>query len=101
MNLLHKFRMFFGKEKLVSAIKRTTKLLDQSEDSDWSSLSAEEIKQILEQELNNIAQNKGFNKVELAVLYAPTGAIQETAMVNGWDEEYLKIAEIIDKFTGR
>ncbi len=97
MTLLTKIHSFFGKQDLLIALERTNELLDQSENSDWSSLSAGEIKTILEREIYKIKENQGFDKLELAVLYAPTSNIQETAMWNNWHEEYLKIVKISNR----
>lgn len=99
MNLITKIEMFFGKQELISALERTIQLLAESEDSDWSSLTANEIKQILELELQKINDGEEFDKVELAVLFTPASNIQETAMWNNWHSEYLRIAEIVDGYT--
>jgi hypothetical protein len=57
MNLLSKVQMFFGKEDLISALERTIELLKKSEDSDWSNLTASEIKEILAREVRKIKNN--------------------------------------------
>jgi CRISPR/Cas system Type II protein with McrA/HNH and RuvC-like nuclease domain len=101
MNLLNKIQSFFGKQDLIDAIKKTIKLLENSEDSVWSSLTAVEIKEILQSELRKIENNQGFNKLELAVLFAVTSNVQETAVWNDWHTEYLEVADVIDKYTGR
>lgn len=101
MNLLNKIQSFFGKQDLIDAIKKTIKLLENSEDSVWSSLTAVEIKEILQSELRKIENNQGFNKLELAVLFAVTSNVQETAVWNDWHAEYLEVADVIDKYTGR
>ncbi len=93
--------MFFGKQDLIHAIKKTIGLLENSKDSDWSSLTAVEIKEILQDELYKIENNQKFDKQELAVLFAVTSNVQETAMRNDWHKEYLEIADVIDKYTER
>jgi uncharacterized membrane protein YheB (UPF0754 family) len=99
MNLITKIQMFFGNQRLVDSLKRTVKLLEQSEDSDWTNLTVKEITAILEREIHKLKENQGFDKLELATLYAPTGYVQETAMANNWHREYLEIAKTVDKFT--
>jgi hypothetical protein len=37
------------------------------------------------------------NSDELELLYAPTGALQETSMENGWVNEYLVLSEAFDR----
>ena len=91
--------MFFGNQRLVDSLKRTVELLEQSEDSDWTNVTVEEISAILERELHKLKEKRGLDKLELATLYAPTGCIQETAMSNSWHQEYLEIAKTVDKFT--
>ena len=86
---------------MIDAIKKTIELLEDSEDSDWSNFTAIEIKEILQGELYKIENNQEFDKLELAVLFAVTGNVQETAMRNDWHAEYLKIADVIDKYTER
>jgi len=44
MSLLDKIQVFFGKQDLINAIKKTIELLENSEDSDWSNLTVIEIK---------------------------------------------------------
>jgi len=101
MSLLDKIQVFFGKQDLIDAIKKTIELLENSEDSDWSSLTADEIKELMQSELYKIENNQEFDKLELAVLFTVTGNVQETAMRNDWHTEYLKIADVIDKYTER
>ena len=101
MNLLDKIQIFFGRQALIDAIKETISLLENSKDSDWSSLTAIEIKEILQGEVYKIKNNQEFDKLEFAVLFAVTGNVQETAMRNGWHTEYLEIAHVIDRYTDR
>jgi hypothetical protein len=98
MSLLNKIQTYFGKQDLVNAIKKTIELL---EDSDWSNFTAIEIKEVLRGELYKIENNQEFDKLELAVLFAPTSNVQETAIQNDWYAEYLTIAGVIDKYTER
>lgn len=101
MNLLDKIQIFFGKQDLIDALKKAIRFLENSQDSDWSNLTAVEIKDVLRGELYKIENNQEFDKLELAVLFAVTGNIQETAMRNDWLTEYLRIADVIDKYTER
>ena len=85
--------------KLEAAIEETISLLDCSTDSDWSSLTCHEVSEILNKELVKIRKGEEFDKLELGVLFAVTGDIQEISMRNDWHEEYLVIAEKIDHYT--
>ena len=62
-------------------------------------MPVEEIIQDLESEIAKAKNTQSINSELLGLLFAPTGAIQEAAIDNGWTEEYLKISEIIDQFT--
>jgi len=99
MNLLNKIQMFFRKQDLIDAIKKIIRLLENSKDSDWSNLTAVEIKEVLRGELYKLENNQEFDKLELAVLFTVTGNIQETAIRNNWHVEYLETANVIDKYT--
>jgi len=91
--------MFFRKQDLIDAIKKIIRLLENSKDSDWSNLTAVEIKEVLRGELYKLENNQEFDKLELAVLFTVTGNIQETAIRNNWHVEYLETANVIDKYT--
>ncbi len=99
MSLLKQIRVITGIHTLISALERTIELLESSKDSDWSNLTADELAETLKKELSKIKNNRDFDKFEIAVLFAPTGNIQETAMRNNWHREYLKISTTIDKYT--
>ena len=99
MKLSDKLRLLTGQHNLISALERTIELLKNSEDSDWSNLTAGELVEVLDKEVSKIKNNQDFDKFEIAVLFAPTGNIQETAMRNDWHKEYLKISTAIDRYT--
>jgi hypothetical protein len=41
------------------------------------------------------------DKRELDILFAPTGALQETAMSNGWSGDYLALSSQFDELIAR
>lgn len=86
-------------EKLISSLDETIAFLRDSETSDYSQTSVENIIASLGFELMKIRNSQPIDTRLLSLLYAPTGAIQETAMDNGWSQEYLRISEVIDRFT--
>lgn len=51
-------------------------------------------------DLNDIKKRIGNSekrwRIELTLLFAPTGALQEIALSSGWSEKYLKLASRID-----
>ncbi len=99
MNFCEKIYFYFNKEELISAIERTIKFLEHSEESIWSNLTVAETIEILESELSKIKNGEEFNEIELAVLFTVASNIQEISMYNGWSKQYIEIAEVIDRFT--
>jgi hypothetical protein len=86
-------------EKLVSALEETISYLKTSQSSDWSTLPVEEIVGRLEREVGKVRSLKPTDVNLLNRLFAPTGALQEISIENGWGTEFLRISEVIDQFT--
>jgi len=86
-------------EKLISALEEILIFLRDSESSDYSHTSVEEIIDKLESELAKATTSQPVNTKLLGFLFGPTGPIQETAIDNGWGMEYLRISDVIDQFT--
>lgn len=88
-------------QKLISALEKTIDFLNNSEDSIMTDKSAFEVQEILEKEIKRLKENKNFSffgKSKIKFLFLPTGALQEIAIVNGWGDEYLQIAAIVDEY---
>ncbi len=86
---------------LISALEKTIKLLENSEDSAWANYSVDEAKEILQSELENYKQTREISssaKSRINFLFLPTSALQEISIDNGWGDEYLEISDIIDGF---
>jgi hypothetical protein len=86
-------------EKLVAVLEETISYLKTSQSSDWSNLPVEEIVRRLERE---IAKARGLKPMDVNLLerlFAPTGAIQEISIENGWGTRFLRISEVVDQFT--
>ena len=86
-------------EKLISALEETISFLQNSQSSDWAPMSVEEIIQELEAEIAKIKNSQPMDARLLGFLFAPTGAIQETSIDNGWGDDFLRISAIVDEFT--
>jgi hypothetical protein len=86
-------------EPLISALEQTISYLRESESSDPSHMSVEEMIRRLEAEVIKAKNLKPLDVNLLDRLFAPTGAIQKTAMENGWGTKFLRISEVIDQFT--
>jgi hypothetical protein len=87
--------------ELISALERTVKLLERSEDSVWANHSVREAKEILQTEIGNYRQTQNIgslDKSQINFLFLPTSALQEIALDNGWGDEYIEIAGVIDRY---
>ena len=87
-------------EKLISALEETVTFLQNSHSSNWANMPVEEIIQGLESEIAKAKNSQPIDAKLLGFLFAPTGAIQDTAIDNGWGDEFLRISDIVDEFTG-
>jgi hypothetical protein len=84
-------------DKLVSSIEETLSFLQNSKSSDWAHMSVEEIITRPETEISKAKNLQPMDAKFLSLLFAPTGAIQETANDNGWGNDFLRISEVIEK----
>jgi hypothetical protein len=88
-------------EELISAFEKTIALLENSEDSAWANYSVREAVEILQSALESCRQTQKISssgRSQINFLFLPTGALQEIAIDNGWGDEYLEIAAVIDKY---
>ena len=86
---------------LISALEETLAYLEVSDSSDYSHTTVTEIISKLESEINKAKNSMPIDLYLLGLLFAPTGAVQETSIDNGWSEDYLRICEVVDQFTER
>jgi hypothetical protein len=84
-------------EKLISALEETLSFLQNSQSSDWAHMSVKEIITRLENEISKAKNLQPMDAKCLRLLFAPTGAIQETSIDNGWGNDFLRISEVIDE----
>jgi hypothetical protein len=54
----------------------------------------------LETLYNKIERNEYSALIELKILFAPTGSLQDLSIDNGWADEFLVLAEQFDKLIG-
>lgn len=84
-------------DKLVSSLEETLSFLQNSHSSDWAHMSVEELITRLETEISKAKNLQPIDAKFLSLLFAPTGAIQETSIDNGWGNDFLRISEVIDE----
>ena len=86
---------------LTMSIQEMIGLIKRSEDSDWTPLECSEIAEMLDSEINQLKiKGEYYHRMSLVGLLAPAGPVQEIAMANGWEEEFIKIANRIDRLLG-
>ncbi len=82
---------------LKEILFKTIELLNQSKESDWSPLTPKKVVKNLETQIEKLERNEKIDRLLLEVEFAPTSAIQEISMANGWEHEYLKLSSKFDK----
>jgi hypothetical protein len=66
-------------------------------DFDWSGWEdAEEALRDMDGFIDAVAAGRSFNRLDLSMLFGPTGPIQEVSMSSGWGKEFLSVAERFD-----
>ena len=68
-----------------------------SQDADWSAMGISDIMAVLDRGITAIELGNELNRNELKLLFAPTGALQETSLSNGWAEEFLSLSGQFDR----
>ena len=81
---------------LIETLSRCKECVATSHESAWSSMDAPEIQSILDTGLSALESGRKPNIRALTFLFLPTGPLQETAMDNGWAEEYLELSSRFD-----
>jgi hypothetical protein len=82
---------------LIDVLKRCRELSQASHDSVWSSTGVPEIVAILDRGIDALERGAEVDRDGLKLLFAPTGALQETSMDNGWADEYLLLSAEFDR----
>lgn len=87
--------------ELIEALERACGLLDRSEESAWSPLTPAQVAKNLRRVIEALGRGDALDRLALGTEFAPTSTIQEIAMTNGWHDEYMRLAEIVDANVGR
>lgn len=88
------------KQQLIEVLLRCREFAKASQDAAWSSMTVSEIVGVLDRGIEAIERGMEWNRDELKMLFAPTGDLQETAIANGWDENYLSLSKRFDDVIG-
>jgi hypothetical protein len=85
---------------LIHVLKRCRELSQASQDAVWSATGVSEIVAILDRGIESLERGTELNRDELKLLFAPTGALQETSIDNGWPSEYRLLSAEFDSLSG-
>src|SRR5262245_12622952 len=80
------------------ALQRTLELVAESRGSLWAQYEPDEIVRELQAALDALAAGADVDVPRLRLLFAPTGAIQEISLDNGWGDEFLVLSGVVDAF---
>ncbi len=81
---------------LLTLLIRCRELSEASQDAIYSYMTCDEIVTVLNRGIDSLGNGTELNHEELKLLFAPTGALQDTAMENGWSGEYLRLSSQFD-----
>lgn len=85
------------KFKLISVLATTKELLIRSESSIWTNKSPPEAAQEIDKAISHLMNpEQNLCPMQVLILYAPTGSIQEIAISNGWHDAYMALAKEYD-----
>ena len=84
--------------ELKTELEMFLKYLNQSNDGMYGDV--EKGKNSINDIIKSISSNKKIDKEKISLLIGPTANLQEISIDNGWEKEFLIIAEKIDKIIG-
>ena len=82
---------------ILEALQRTRDRVAHSTDSDWSTRSTKQMLAKLDKLIRSI-ESGGRPRIRLGMLFVATGDLQEISMANGWADEFLELAEVVDGY---
>lgn len=80
----------------LEALQRTLDLVRGSASAVWAPDEVPQIAEDLEAALLALKSGAQVDRARLRMLFAPTGSIQETALSNGWGDEFLVLSACVD-----
>jgi hypothetical protein len=89
-------------DDFVLALERTLHFLQTSK-YDGGLAAFSDAKVIVEESLARYRKDKVFgfrDKSKIRFLFLPTNELQEISVLNGWGDEFIEIAQIVDGFLG-
>ncbi len=84
------------RDELVALLEKVKELVDNSEESIWAGLSPAEIGMDLTIAIEALRNTEAVDRAQLQMHFAPSGPLQETAMMSGWTDEYMELSNRFD-----
>lgn len=84
------------KNELAAVLKECLGHLQASEDSMYAGQGAADLAATLRGAIARLKRGEPINKGELKLLFAPTGALQDTSIDNGWGDQYVALGTRFD-----
>ncbi|MFZ5911493.1 MAG: hypothetical protein ACOYYU_15885 [Chloroflexota bacterium] len=85
-------------DELSQSLEKLLFFLKQSQSPIWSNADILEITRAIEAELKRAKLGENVDAQLLKTLLAPTGSIQEISIDNGWGDDFLGIANVIERY---
>jgi hypothetical protein len=85
-------------ENLIAALEETLDHVQRSTESLLIAMPLTQIKIILRDNIASLRLEGSYQRVALRALFAPTGALQEIAMHNGWPVTFSRLASVIEAY---
>jgi len=83
---------------VMEALRRIRELVASSRSSSWANEDVEVISRHLDAAIVALESGAPVDRANLRLLVAPTGALQETSLENGWGDEFLSLSRAVEAF---
>ena len=83
--------------ELINVLLETNHYLKKYDNISWEGLSPAEASMDIDIAIEQLKAKSRVDRKHLKLLFAPTGLIQECAIANNWELEYLRLSEEFDK----
>lgn len=85
------------RQVLVAVLSECLAHTRRSTDGLDAGLGTTEIAKSLQRAVVRLEKGKRIDRLQLELLFAPTGDLQETSIDNGWDDEFLELSARFDR----
>ncbi len=79
-------------QALSNVLLEVRRLLLQSKDSVWTYYTVSDMLAFVDEQNASLEDSQTYRKTDLELFFAPTGALQDTAIDNGWGDQFLHLS---------